>query len=170
MPILAEQLVRLQKEFELTLTGAVDHCKTTCPEIIARPDVIAEFARMEAAGYKVRRPCHELGLCKGRHGEHWQDILAIHSCLQRALDNMVSNDALRSGDTLLILQGSTNGHIYIMYRLVAFHWFKKPTFSVTVPCNAGHLPYGLQQRFLHFERADARASEDLQAYTSQLSS
>ena len=124
-PLLATQLNNLQKEFELTLTGAVEHCKSTCPEITARQSDLAEFARMEAAGYKVRRPCHEFGLCKGKHGEHWEDILLLHLCLQRSLESMLTKDALRSGDVLLVLQGSTHANVYIMYRLIAFHWFKK---------------------------------------------
>ena len=93
-PVLPEQLLDLQKKYDMTQSSASDFCKSSNPEIIANAQVTQSFSQMKAANFRLRRPCHQLGLCKGRHREHWLEILGLHLCLQNALGQMLSDIAL----------------------------------------------------------------------------
>ena len=72
--------------FGLSASTAVDHSKTTCPPIEADELVEKAFARADKDRFVKQKQCHELGLCRGLHSAAWNDIVAIHIRLQKAVN------------------------------------------------------------------------------------
>ena len=130
MEILPEQFAELETELGLSLNSAADHSKATNPQVVATPEMEKEFNQMDNT-FRMRKPCNELGLCRGKHAKGWPEIMMMHALLQCAIFKLFDKCSLKSGDCLLVLQGiaganaaGAGGRIIFAFRVLGLQWFK----------------------------------------------